>query len=128
MVKHLFIIEGADDWLEDTCKKIDEGMNIIVFPMGGRHKKDQRPRIHRGASLIAYRSHKDIYVLHIYNSFEFLQKGVPAYESDYKVIDYNVSYVDKINTQEFLDKYNDEITFKTELTKCISKKVYIDEK
>ena len=39
---------------------LENGMNIIIFPMGRRHKQNETPKIRRGASLIAYKSQKDI--------------------------------------------------------------------
>ena len=126
MVKLLFIIDNSstDVWLKDACEKLDSGLNVIIFPMGGRHKMDAQPKIRRGTALMALKSQKNIVVLHLKNSFDFLQKGQPVYKVDEKPTEYTLDYIGEINTTDFLAKYPDEVTFKTEITKQITKTLY----
>ena len=126
IVKYLFILEGQDleKWLNDACNKLENGMNIIIFPMGTRHKKDEHKKIRRGASLIAQKSQKDIVILDMKTSFGFLQINQPFYDAGEETVEYYLKYVDKINTKEYLNKYPDEVTFKTEITKLLSKILY----
>jgi 1-acyl-sn-glycerol-3-phosphate acyltransferase len=126
IIKQLFIVEGQplEQWVDDACKKLNDGLNIIIFPMGGRHYKNEQPRIHRGASYLAYKSMKDIVVLKIESSYEFLQKNRPAYYSDNKTIEYTIKYIDTFNTKEYISQNTDEVTVKTNITKYISQKLY----
>ena len=72
MVKLLFILEGQplDKWLEEADKMLDKGLNVIIFPMGIRHRQNETPKIRRGASLIAQKSGKNIVLLDFKTSFE----------------------------------------------------------
>ncbi len=126
MVKLLFILEtsSTEDWLKDACEKLDNGLNIIIFPMGGRHKMDAQPKIRRGTALMALKSQKNIVALHLKNNFDFLQKGQPVYKVDEKPTEYTLDYIGEINSKDFLAKYPDEVTFKTEITKQITKTLY----
>ncbi len=126
MVKLLFILdtEFIDEWLNDSIQKLNDGLNIIIFPMGSRHKLTEQPKIRKGAALIAQKSGKDIVVLDIQNDTEFLPSHQPIYEAGIKPVEYVISYKETINTKEILEKYPDEVTFKTELTKIITKSLY----
>ena len=126
IIKQLFIVEGQplEQWVDDACNKLNNGLNIIIFPMGGRHYKYEQPRIHRGASYLAYKSKKDIVVLKIESSYEFLQKHRPAYYADNKTVEYTIKYIDVFNTKEYLEQNTDEVTVKTNITKYISQKLY----
>ena len=126
MVELLFILEtdSTDVWLKDCLDKLDEGLNLIIFPMGIRHDRNEFPKIRRGTALIAQKSAKNIVALDITTSDKFLQANQPIYEAGVKPVEYVVSYTKEINTREFSDKFQDEVTFKTELTKMITKTLY----
>ena len=126
MVKHLFIIEGqsTNAWISEACKKLDNGLNIIIFPMGIRHRKNEYPKIRRGASLLAQKSGKNIVALDMETSFDFLQIHQPIYDAGEKTVQYNVQYLGEITTSDYLKKYTDEVSFKTEVTKQIKKLLY----
>lgn len=126
IVDLLFILEvtSIDEWLGNTCEKLKEGMNVIIFPMGRRHRKAEMPKIRRGAALIAQKSQKNIVTLRLETSFDFLQINQPLYDIGDKPVLYTLKYSGSINTKEFLNKYSDFVTFKTEITRQISKKIY----
>lgn len=126
MVNLLFILdtESIDCWLNESCKKLDEGLNVIIFPMGGRHDNNEHPKIRRGAALIAQKSGKNISVLSLKTDSRFLQGHQPIYDAGKKAVKYDLDYIDEINVKEFLEKYPDEVTFKTEVTKMITKTLY----
>ena len=126
MVNSLFILEtkDMDNWLHKSLKKLDEGLNIIIFPMGTRHKKNEFLKIRRGASLIAQKSGKNIIMLDIENDFGFLQSKEPFYKAGSKPVKYKISYLKELNTKEYLAKYQDEVDFKTNVTKEIKKTLY----
>ena len=124
MVQSLFIIEGEEAWLQKAEDALNSNFNVIVFPMGTRHHKDEHLRIRRGTALLALRTKKNISVLHLENSFDFLQIHTPVYKAGCDVTQYNLEYIGEINTQEYIDNYPDEVTFKTEMAKQIEKMVY----
>lgn len=124
MVDLLFILEGSENWENLAFEMMKNGINIIVFPMGSRHKNNETPKIRRGSALLALNSQKDITVLNIKTSAAFLQSGQPFYDAGSEPVKYNISYTGEIETKEFIEKYPDEVTFKTELSKEIARKIY----
>ncbi len=126
MVELLFILDSnnIDEWLKNSCQKLDEGLNLVIFPMGRRHDQIEFPKIRRGTALIAQKSKKNIVALDIKTDSKFLQINQPIYEAGNKPVEYVIDYLCDINTEEFLEKYEDEVTFKTELTKKIAKILY----
>ncbi|MCR5261975.1 MAG: 1-acyl-sn-glycerol-3-phosphate acyltransferase [Candidatus Gastranaerophilales bacterium] len=126
IVNLLFIldVESIDEWLNKTCEKADMGFNIIIFPMGSRHRKNETPKIRRGTALIAEKTKQDIVLLHMETSFDFLQIGQPFYEAGKETVLYKLDYLGEINTKEYLEEYEDRVTFKTKLIKKITEILY----
>ena len=126
MVELLFIPDGEDTnkWLLDSQEKINEGLNIIIFPMGTRHDNHEQPKIRRGTAQIAHITKKNIAVLHIETSDRFLQSKQAIYDAGDKPIEFKIEYLGEINTSEYIEKYEDEVAFKTEMTKQIRKCLY----
>ncbi len=125
MVELLFILEGGENWEKTASAMISDGINIIIFPMGSRHKNDETPKIRRGTALLALKSKKNIEILNIKTSSAFLQGGQPFYQAGCEPVKYDISYIGEINTEEFIQKYPDEVTFKTELSKEIARRIYV---
>lgn len=126
IVELLFILKGQDleRWTSDACEMLDNGMSIIIFPMGGRHKKSETPKLRKGASLLALKSKKDIIILNMKTNFDFLQKGQPFYDAGSELVQFNITCLGQIIAGDFLQKYPDEVDFKTELTNEIQKIIY----
>lgn len=126
IVNLLFIIEvqSIDEWLKNTCDKLQDGLNVIIFPMGIRHRKNEYPKIRRGTALIAQKSHKNIVMLNLETSFDFLQINQPFYDAGNKTVLYTLNYLGQIDTEDYLNKFPDVVTFKTEITKQISATLY----
>lgn len=124
MVKLLFIFEGKDSWLNDAKQMLDNGLNVIMFPMGTRHRKTEFPRIRRGASLLAQKTGKNIVMLNLEQSFDFLQIHQPFYEAGSEPVVYNLRYLGEIKTEDYINIYPDEVTFKTVVTKEITRNLY----
>jgi len=126
IVKLLFINEGqpVEKWSAEAAGMMQEGFNLIIFPMGIRHRKDEFPKIRRGAALLAQKLHKNIEMINMSTNFDFLQINQPIYKAGSETVVYSLEYRGEINTQEFLEKYPDEVTFKTELSKYIAKTLY----
>ena len=126
MVDLLFILEGQnqEQWVKQACDMLDSGLNIIIFPMGTRHRKNEFLKIRRGAALIAQKSKRNIAAIKMETSFDFLQVHQPIYEAGTEPVEYTIEYRGIINTAEFLEKYPDDVTCKTELTKEIKQTLY----
>ena len=124
MVRSLFIIEGEEDWLNKAEEALNNNFNVILFPMGTRHHKNEHLRIRRGTALLALHTKRNISVLHLENSFDFLQIHQPVYDAGCEVAQYNLKYLGEINTGEYFNNYTDEVTFKTEITKKVENMLY----
>lgn len=126
IVNLLFIIEGQTQsaWLEESKSMIDEGFNLIIFPMGIRHRKNERPKIRRGTALLAQKTKKDIVMINMSTSYDFLQIHQPIYEAGIEPVVYILEYKGTIPINEFIEKYPDEVTCRTELSKYITKNLY----
>ena len=126
MVKLLFILEGQplENWLNEAEKMMDKGLNLIIFPMGIRHRQNETPKIRRGTAMLAQKTGKNIVLLDLKTSFDFLFIHQPFYEVGSETVLYSLNYLGEINTKEFIEKYPDEVTFKTQMTKEISKILY----
>ena len=126
MVKLLFILEGQplEMWVEEADKKLAKGLNVIIFPMGIRHRQNETPKIRRGASLISQKSGKNIALLDLKTSFDFLFIHQPFYEAGSEPVVFSLDYLGEINAKEYKEKYPDEVTFKTQVTKEISRILY----
>ena len=128
IVSRIFIPEGtpAQEWTKEACEMFELGFNLIIFPMGTRHKKGEYPKIRRGAALIAQKARKNIVMLDMETSFDFLQIHEPVYKAGVEPVEYTISYLGELNTAQLMEKYPDEVTFKTEVTKLIAKNLYHD--
>lgn len=126
IVKLLFINEGqsVDKWSEEASGMIDEGFNLIIFPMGIRHRKDEFPKIRRGTALLAGKTLKNIEMINMSTNFDFLQINQPIYKAGSETVVYSIEYRGTIDIQEFFNIYQDEVTFKTKLSKYIAKSLY----
>lgn len=126
IVNLLFIIEGQsqEGWLKDSKTMIEDGFNLIIFPMGIRHKKNERPKIRRGTALLAQKTKKDIIMINMSTSYDFLQIHQPISDAGIEPVVYNIEYKGIIATKEFIEKYTDEVTCRTELSKYITKNLY----
>lgn len=125
IVESIFLISGKplDELQKDAEKMIDEGFNILIFPSGIRHKKNEYPKIRKGASLIALNSKRNIYPVVMYTDFDFLQIGQPFYDAGERPVVYTIKCEAEINIDKYL-KYNDEVFQKKELSEEIKNKLY----
>lgn len=126
IVDLLFILEtkSIECWLDASCNKLNEGLNLIIFPMGIRHKKNEHPKIRRGTALIAQKSKKNIVLLHLETDFDFLQINQPIYEGGNHTVTYSLDYLGEIDVEKQLEQCPDEVAFKTAVTKEISDILY----
>ena len=65
-------------------------------------------------------------MLDMETSFDFLQIHEPVYKAGVEPVEYSISYLGELDTAQLMEKYPDEVTFKTEVTKLIAKNLYHD--
>ena len=65
LVTSIFITNEVelDELKSESKKMLDRGFNVIIFPSGIRHRRDEFPKIRKGASLVALNAGKNIVVL-----------------------------------------------------------------
>lgn len=130
IVKAMFI--NANLTPDELIKKTDEmfnlGFNILIFPSGTRHHKNEHPKIKKGASYIAAHSKRNIVPIKITSDTDFLPINIPGWQAaGEKTPTFNIEIAEPIITQNFIEKYPDEVDLKHYLTKEIEKRLYFSE-
>lgn len=125
IVESMFLISGKplEELLTDTDYMLKEGFNVLIFPSGIRHRKNEHPKIKKGAALIAMSSKKDIIPVVMYTDFDFLQIGQPFYDAGEKTVTYSIKCNDKIKVEHFLINH-DEVEVRKTLTEAIRNSLY----
>ena len=124
LVSGLFISNDIEleELKSETKKYLDMGFNVIIFPMGTRHRKNEYPKIKKGASLVALNAHKNIVPIKIYTNKAFLFINQPFYEAGKDTIIYAIEVLPEIRLDQY---YSDsEIIMKKNITKQIENSLY----
>ena len=126
IAKSMFLISGnpLETIIKDAKEALNEGFNVLIFPMGTRHKKNEFPKIKKGAATIALETKRNIAVLKMTTNEDFLQVNQPFYDAGEKQINYDISFVKTINTADFANKENDEVLLRRNLTNEIKTALY----
>ncbi len=126
LVNSIFIMEdeSLENLKEHTTKMIDNGFNVVIFPMGIRHRRNEFPKIKKGAATIAMNANCNIVALKYYTDFDFLFINQPAYEAGEKTVTYDLSYVEEIDVKSMLQNPENEIVIKKNITKMITSSLY----
>ncbi len=126
LVSSIFILEDEtlDNMKKHTKKMLDNGFNVIIFPSGIRHRKNEYPKIHKGAATIAMNAKENIAVLKLYTDYDFLFINQPIYEAGEQKVNYDLSYVGEIDVKSELEKTDNEIVIKKNITKMIKFALY----
>lgn len=126
IVNSIFILEDEtiDNLKSHTKKMIDNGFNVIIFPSGIRHRKNETPKIRKGAATIAINSQVDIVALKYYTDYDFLFINQPIYEAGEKPVTYELSFAGEINVLKELEQTDNEIVIKKNITKKITSALY----
>lgn len=124
IIKSIFISNDVeiDELKTESKSMLDLGFNIVIFPSGTRHKKDDCPKLKKGSSLIALNSHKNIVPIKLYSEGEFMFIHKPIYDVDEKRVEFFIEKLAEIDITPFL-ALND-IESKRELTNKIAKSLY----
>ena len=125
IVNSIFISNELEieDMKKETKKMLDMGFNLIVFPTGSRHRKNEHPKIKKGAATIALNANKDIIPIEIISSEDFLFIHQPFYAAGKKRVIFEIEQLETIKIENF--KQKTEIENKKELTKEIENKLYM---
>ncbi len=107
---------------EQSKKMLDLGFNVIVFPSGIRHRKNEYPKIKKGASLIALNANKNIVPIKMFSSEDFLFINQPFYAAGNKTVTFEIEELDEIKINEFQNE--SEIISKKQITKQIEHMLY----
>ncbi len=126
LVNSIFIMEdeSLEKLKEHTKKMIDNGFNVVIFPMGIRHRRNEFPKIKKGAATIAMNANSNIVVLKYYTDFDFLFISQPVYEAGEKAVTYDLSYIGEIDVKSMLQNSENEIVIKKNITKMIAFSLY----
>lgn len=127
IVNTMFIISGnsLNKIVEDSSKMLENDFNVLIFPSGIRHKKNEYPKIRKGAALIAINSKRNIVPINLTTDIDFLQINEPVNKPVKKQVIYSVEVGEEIDTLKYIQKYkDDELVQKREISKEISKRLY----
>ena len=108
--------------ISDIKEYLDEGYNVIIFPMGRRHKRDEYPKIRKGAAVVALNANKNIVPIRMYTDYDFLQIGQSVCDAGDKIINYYIEPMEEINIQDYVT--NDEIETKKNITTSVANALY----
>lgn len=126
LVNSIFIMEDESlDKLKNHSKKmIENGFNVVIFPMGIRHRRNEFPKIKKGAATIAMNAKCNIVALKCYTDYDFLFINQPIYEAGEKAVTYELSYAGEIDVNSIIQSSDNEILVKKNITKMIESSLY----
>lgn len=124
IVSSMFLVSGkeVEEMRDDAAEMLERGFNVLIFPMGTRHRKDEHLKIHKGAALIALSAKKDLVPIQMSTNIDFLLTKQPIWDGGKEIAVYSVEAKEKIYIENYLN--TDEITAKKEITKEIEKRLY----
>ncbi len=72
--------DGSVEVIDECCRRLKSGENILIFPEGTRTQKDVPMKLKRGVAHTALRAQCDLAVVHIRSSHHWLDKESEWYE------------------------------------------------
>lgn len=124
LVSSIFITNEVelDELKSESKKMLDRGFNVIIFPSGIRHRRDEFPKIKKGASLIALNSGKNIVPVRFYSDRDFLFINQPFYAVSDSRVTFEIQQMNEIKVEDFVCE--NEIVAKKKITEQIVKELY----
>ena len=103
LVSSIFITNEVelDELKSESKKMLDRGFNVIIFPSGIRHRRDEFPKIKKGASLIALNSGKNIVPVRFYSDRDFLFINQPFYAVSDRRVTFEIQQMNEIKVKDF---------------------------
>ena len=126
IVNTIFITNDTnlDDLKTQTKKMLDAGFNLIIFPSGIRHRKNEFPKIKKGASTIALNARKNIIPIKFYADGDFLFINQPIWAVDKKIVTFSIETLNEIDVLNEINNGESEIIQKRNITKMIENSLY----
>lgn len=124
LVNSIFITNEVEleELKTESKKMLDLGFNVIIFPSGIRHRRNEFPKIKKGASLIALNANKNIVPIRFFSNNDFMFINQPFYEVGEKRVTFEIEQMPEINVQDFISA--SEIVSKKKITQQIEKSLY----
>ena len=124
LVTSIFITNEVelDELKSESKKMLDRGFNVIIFPSGIRHRRDEFPKIRKGASLVALNAGKNIVPINMFSDRDFLFINQPFYAVSDRCVNFEIEQMREINIADFIGE--SEIITKQRLTHKIEEELY----
>lgn len=124
LVTSIFITNEVelDELKSESKKMLDRGVNVIIFPSGIRHRRDEFPKIRKGASLVALNAGKNIVPIKVFSDRDFLFINQPFYAVSDRCVNFEIEQMREINIADFIGE--SEIITKQRLTHKIEEELY----
>lgn len=124
LVTSIFITNEVelDELKSESKKMLDRGFNVIIFPSGIRHRRDEFPKIRKGASLVALNAGKNIVPVKVFSDRDFLFINQPFYAVSDRCVNFEIEQMREINIADFIGE--SEIITKQRLTHKIEEVLY----
>ena len=124
LVNSIFITNEVEleELKSESKKMLDLGFNVIIFPSGIRHRRNEFPKIKKGASLIALNANKNIVPIRFFSNNDFMFINQPFYKVGEKRVTFEIEQMSEINVQDFISA--SEIVSKKKITQQIEKSLY----
>lgn len=124
LVTSIFITNEVelDELKSESKKMLDRGFNVIIFPSGIRHRRDEFPKIRKGASLVALNAGKNIVPIKMFSDRDFLFINQPFYAVSDRCVNFEIEQMREINIADFIGE--SEIITKQRLTLKIEEELY----
>ncbi len=124
LVTSIFITNEVelDELKSESKKMLDRGFNVIIFPSGIRHRRDEFPKIRKGASLVALNAGKNIVPIKMFSDRDFLFINQPFYAVSDRCVNFEIEQMREINIADFIGE--SEIITKQRLTHKIEDELY----
>lgn len=124
LVTSIFITNEVelDELKSESKKMLDRGGNVIIFPSGIRHRRDEFPKIRKGASLVALNAGKNIVPIKVFSDRDFLFINQPFYAVSDRCVNFEIEQMREINIADFIGE--SEIITKQRLTHKIEEELY----
>ena len=124
LVTSIFITNEVEleELKSESKKMLDRGFNVIIFPSGIRHRRDEFPKIRKGASLVALNAGKNIVPVRMFSDRDFLFINQPFYAVSDRCVNLEIEQMREINIADFIGE--SEIITKQRLTNKIEDELY----
>lgn len=124
LVTSIFITNEVelDELKSESKKMLDRGFNVIIFPSGIRYRRDEFPKIRKGASLVALNAGKNIVPVKMFSDRDFLFINQPFYAVSDRCVNFEIEQMREINIADFIGE--SEIITKQRLTHKIEEELY----